>query len=189
MDNFTTVSQTNLLKMDRVQNKSIWMSHTGNPQGHTHWDHAVHARSSTDVSQTETEKVEQVKAFFNAVKKSAQTTPWSHERHKRMPTGTGQVLDGSGRGIGTADMLADRAQANQGKCVRCCWEWPADKMDSEIKLLIQQNSKLQDLVVYTDSSVTKDQSEWASLSSWWSESRDTKLLILGHVSLMSGGLK
>ena len=31
---------------------------------------------------------------------------------------------------------------------------------SEIKLLIQQNSRPQDLIVYTDGSVTKDQSGW-----------------------------
>ena len=39
-------------------------------------------------------------------------------------------------------------------------EWPASKTESEIKLLIQENSKPQDLIVYTDGSVTKDQSEW-----------------------------
>ena len=32
--------------------------------------------------------------------------------------------------------------------------------ESEIKLLIQENSKPQDLIVYTDGSVTKDQSGW-----------------------------
>ena len=41
-----------------------------------------------------------------------------------------------------------------------CREWPAGKTESEIKLLIQENSKPQDLTVYTDGSVTKDQSGW-----------------------------
>ena len=41
-----------------------------------------------------------------------------------------------------------------------CREWPAGKTESEIKLLIQENSKPQDLIVYTDGSVTKDQSGW-----------------------------
>ena len=41
-----------------------------------------------------------------------------------------------------------------------CREWPAGKTESEIKLLIQENSKPQDLIVYTDDSVTKDQSGW-----------------------------
>ena len=41
-----------------------------------------------------------------------------------------------------------------------CREWPAGKTESEIKLLFQENSQLQDLRVYTDGSVTKDQSGW-----------------------------
>ena len=41
-----------------------------------------------------------------------------------------------------------------------CREWPAGKANSEVKLLIQENSKPQDLIVYTDGSVTKDQSGW-----------------------------
>ena len=39
-----------------------------------------------------------------------------------------------------------------------CREWPAGKTESEIKLLIQENRKPQ--IVYTDGSVTKDQSGW-----------------------------
>ena len=36
-----------------------------------------------------------------------------------------------------------------------CREWPAGKTESEIKLLIQENSKPQDLIgLYTDCSVT-----------------------------------
>ena len=35
-------------------------------------------------------------------------------------------------------------------------KWPAGKTESEIKLLIQENSKPQDLIAYTDGSVTKD---------------------------------
>ena len=37
---------------------------------------------------------------------------------------------------------------------------PAGKTESETKLLIQENSRLQDLLMYTDGSVTKDQSGW-----------------------------
>ena len=39
-------------------------------------------------------------------------------------------------------------------------EWPAGKTESEIKLPIQENSKPQDRIVYTDVSVIKDQSVW-----------------------------
>ena len=47
-------------------------------------------------------------------RKSLQPTPRNRERYKGMQTGTGQVLDGSSRGLNTASMPADRAQANQG---------------------------------------------------------------------------
>ena len=40
-----------------------------------------------------------------------------------------------------------------------CREWPAGKTEPEIKPLIQENSKAQN-IVYTDGSVTKDQSGW-----------------------------
>ena len=43
---------------------------------------------------------------------------------------------------------------------RHCQEWSAGRTESKIKLLIQENSKPQDLIMYTDGSVTKDQSGW-----------------------------
>ena len=110
--------------------------------------------------------------------KSPQPTPWSHERHKGMQTGTGQVLDGSSRGLNTASAVADRTRANQGvgkipkSIPGSLWDTPARKLgkalsrmargktESKIKLLIQENGKPQELIVYTDGSVTKDQSGW-----------------------------
>ena len=41
-----------------------------------------------------------------------------------------------------------------------CWEWTAGKTEAEIKLLIQESSKVQDLKVHADGSVSKDQSGW-----------------------------
>ena len=41
-----------------------------------------------------------------------------------------------------------------------CREWPAGKTESEIKLLVEENSKPVDLIVYIDGSVSKDQSGW-----------------------------
>ena len=57
-------------------------------------------------------KVEQVKEYLSAVKNLYSPL---HEAVKdtRMQTGTGQVLDGSSRGLYTAGMPADRAQANK----------------------------------------------------------------------------
>ena len=57
----------------------------------------------------------------------------------------------------TSASLWDTPARNMG---RHCREWPAGKTDSEIKLFVQENSNSQDLIVYTDGSVTKDQSGW-----------------------------
>ena len=43
-----------------------------------------------------------------------------------------------------------------------CREWPADITESVIKFFIQENSKPQDLVLYTDGLVSKDQSSKVS---------------------------
>ena len=86
-------------------------SHTRNHQGHTHWDHKVHARPSTNANQTESGAGQSI---LQCRRKSPEPTPRCRERHKGMQTGTGQVLDGPSRGLNTASMPAGRAQANQG---------------------------------------------------------------------------
>ena len=42
-------------------------------------------------------------------------------------------------------------------------KWPAGNLETEVKLLIQEDGKQQDLIVYTDGSVTKDQA-WVTAS-------------------------
>ena len=59
------------------------------------------------------QKLEQVKSYFSAVEILHNPLLESHKRHKGMQTGTGQVLKGSSRGLNTASMAADTAQANQ----------------------------------------------------------------------------
>ena len=44
---------------------------------------------------------------------------------------------------------------------RHCREWPQGKTDAEIRVILEENSQPQDLIVYTDGSVTKSQSGWA----------------------------
>ena len=83
-----------------------------------------------------------------------------------------QDTNGSSRGLNTASMPADRAQANHevGKVPKpiteSLWDTPARKLGKAlsrmssrqkqpvIKLLVQENSKLQDVIVYTDGSVS-----------------------------------
>ena len=84
-------------------------SHTGNHQGHTHWDHEIHARRPTNAIQ---KKCGVCQNILKGRRKSPPPTPWSCERHKGMQTGTWQVLDGSSRGLNTASMAADSTEAN-----------------------------------------------------------------------------
>ena len=149
-------------------------SHTRNHQELAHWDPEVQARPPTNANQTESGAGQRL---LQCRRKSPQPTPRSCERHKGMHTGPGQVLDGSSRGFNTTNMPADRAQANQRKvpksipaslrdtrsCQKTCKssiENGQHKTESEIKLLIQENSKQQDRILYIDGSVTKDQSGW-----------------------------
>ena len=67
-------------------------SHTRKHQGHTHWDHEVHARPPISANQTESGVGE---SLLQCHRKSPQPTPPSREGHKGMQDGTGQVLDGS----------------------------------------------------------------------------------------------
>ena len=44
-------------------------------------------------------------------------------------------------------------------------EWPAGKVNAEVQMLLEANSKPYGIVIYTDGSVTRDRSGWGSQSS------------------------
>ena len=103
----STMTQTNLLKLDRVQNEAMRVI-----LGTTKDTHTGTRRFMLDLQPVQTrQKVEQVKAYFSAVEENPQPTLQSRGRHKEMQTRAGQVLDGSSRGLNTASMPADRARA------------------------------------------------------------------------------
>ena len=112
-------------------------SHTGNHQGHTHWDHEVHARPPTNTNQTSSWAGQSTCQYR---RKSPQPTPGSRERHRGMQTGTRQVLDGSSRGLSTVSMPADRAQANQG-VGKLPKPIPASLRDTTARMSSRQNSQ------------------------------------------------
>ena len=153
----TTTAQTNLLKLDRVQNEAMPVI-LG-----TSKDYKFHARPFskswgscyTIANQTESGAGQSI---LHCWQKSTQPTSWSRERHRGMHTGTGKVLVGSSRGLNTASMPADRVQANQGvgkvpkpipaslwdtpvrKLGQTLSRRPAGKTESEIKLIIQETA-------------------------------------------------
>ena len=88
----TTMTQTNLLNLDRVQNEAMRVI-----LGNTKDTPVETIRFMLDLPPMQTrQKVEQVKEYFSAFE-IPQPTPRSRERHKRVKTGTGQVLDGPSR--------------------------------------------------------------------------------------------
>ena len=41
-----------------------------------------------------------------------------------------------------------------------CREWPVEKTNAEVQMLVEANNKPHDIVIYMDGSVTKDRSGW-----------------------------
>ena len=91
----TTMAQTNLLKLDRVQNEAMRVILGTTRDTCTHKDPEVYARPHTDANQSESGAGHSI---LQCRTKSPQPTPRNRERHKEMhtmQTGMGQVLDGS----------------------------------------------------------------------------------------------
>ena len=108
----TTMSQTNLLYLDRVQNEAmrVMLGTTKNIPTETMVSPIeVHNRPPTIANQTESG----VRSKHTSVLSKIPTTHSTLERHKGMQAGTRQALDGSSRGLNTERMPADRAQASQ----------------------------------------------------------------------------
>ena len=79
--------------------------HTANHQGHTHWDHVVHARSPTNANQTESGTGHSI---LHCHQKCPQATPWRCKWHESQPTGMGLVLDWSSRRANIESMPANK---------------------------------------------------------------------------------
>ena len=107
----TTVAQTNLLKLDRVQNEAM-----RDILGTTKDTLIETMRFMLDLPPMQTsQKVEQTKSYCTSVPSKIPTT------HSTKPSKTqrnadwdGTSLGWSSRRLNTASMPADRAQANQG---------------------------------------------------------------------------
>ena len=134
---------TNLLKLDRVQNEAVWVILR------TTKDTPIETmRFMLDFPPMQTrQKVEQVKAYFSAIENRHNPL---HEAVKDAKgcRRVGHVLDGSSRGLNTASMPADRAQANQGvgkvpKPIPASpWDTPARKLGKALlRLASRQNSQ------------------------------------------------
>ena len=151
----TTMAQTNMLKLDRVQNEVmpvVLRTTKGTP--------IETVRFMLDLPPTQTrQKVDQVIAYFSAVI-NLHDSLWSRKRHKGVQTGTGQVLCQAEDSILQVCQPTELKQTKEWKrypnwfrrlyetlllenLEKCRREWPAGKAESEIKLLIQEYSRKQ----------------------------------------------
>ena len=107
----TTMAQTNLLTLDRVQDEAM-RSILGTTKNTPIETTRFMLDLPLDLPPMQgRQKVGQVEAYSSAVE-----NPYNplHERHKGMQAVTGQVLGGSSRVLSTASMPADRTQSYQG---------------------------------------------------------------------------
>ena len=170
----TTLSQSNLLKLDRVQNEAMRVI-----LGTTKDTPIETMRYLLDLPSMETRhKVEQVKAYLNvmqnpknplhdAVKEEkgcrlARGKSWMGQAEQSIQrvcslTELKQVRDWEKHPVEFKPYYKTLLSENLGTH---CREWPAGKTNGEVQMLVEANSKPHDIVIYTDGSVTRDRSGW-----------------------------
>ena len=104
----TTMAQTNLLNLDRVQNEAMRVILGTTSDTPIETMRFMHPPLQT------TKKVEQVKIYFSAVGNPHNPLHETVKDTKGCRLGRGKSWNGSSRGLSTAAMPADRTQANQG---------------------------------------------------------------------------
>ena len=168
----TTLSQSNLLKLDRVQNKAMRVI-----LGTTKDTPIETMRYLLDLPSMETRhKVEQVKAYLNAMQNPKNTL---HDAVKEKGCRLARGMSGMGQAEQSIQHVCVLAELKQVKdwgkrpaefkpyyktllsenLGKHCREWPARKANAEVRMFAEANSKPHDMI-YTDGSVTKDRSGW-----------------------------
>ena len=165
----TTLSQSNLLKLDRVQNEIILG---------TTKDTTIEAmRYLLDLPSMETKhKVEQVKEYFKAMQnpnnplrddveekkgsRPARDKSWMGRAEQSIQHMCGlaelkQVRDLDKRPVEFKPYYKTLMSENLGTH---CREWPTGKDNAEEQMHVEANSKSRDIVIYTDDSATRDRS-------------------------------
>ena len=170
----TTLSQSNLLKLDRVQNEAMRVI-----LGTTKDTPIETMRYLLDLPSMDTRhKVEQVKAYLNAMQnpknplhvavkeekgcRLARGKSWMGQAEQSIQrvcslTELKQVRDWEKRPVEFKPYYKTLLSENLGTH---CREWPAGKTNAEVQMLVEANSKPHDIVIYTDGSVTRDWSGW-----------------------------
>ena len=150
------MAQTNLLKLDRVQNEAVRFI-----LGTTKDTPTETMMFMLDTHQCKPDRKWSRSKHTPVPLKFPQPTPRSCERHKGMQTGTGKSWMGQAENsIVKACQLTELKQTKEWERYpnrfrrlyetllpenvgKHCREWPEGKTKSEIKLLVQENSKPQ----------------------------------------------
>ena len=170
----TTLSQFNLLKLDRVQNEAMRVI-----LGTTKDTPIETMRYLLNLPSMETiHKMEQVKVYLNAMQnpknplhdavkeekgcRLARSKSWTGQAEQSIQRVCGlaelkQVRDWEKRPVEFMPYYKTLLSENLGTH---CREWPAGKINAEVQMLVEANSKPHDTMIYTDSSVTRDRSGW-----------------------------
>ena len=168
----TTLSQSNLMKLDRVQNEAmrvIWGTTKDTP--------IETIRYLLDLPSIETRhKVEQVKAYLNEMQdpKNPLHDAVKEEKGCRLARGKswmGQAEQSIQHVCGLAELKQVRDREKRpvefkpyyktllsGNLGTHCRERPTAKTNAEVQILVEANSKPHDIVIYTHGSVTKGRS-------------------------------
>ena len=167
----TTLSQSILLKFDRVQNEAMRVI-----LGTANDTPIETMRYLLDLPSMETRhKVEQVKAYLNAMQnplhdavkeekgcRLARGKSWMGQaeqsiQHVCSLAELKQVRDWGKRPVEFKPYYKTLLSENPGTH---CREWSARKANAEVQMHVEANSKPHDIVIYTDGSVTRDRSGW-----------------------------
>ena len=170
----SALSQSNLLKLDRIQNEAMRVI-----LGITKDTPMETMPYLLDLPSMETRhKVEQVKAYLNAMQnpknplhdaikeekwcRLARGKSWMGQaeqsvQHVCSLTELKQVRDWEKRPVEFKPYYETLLSENLGSH---CREWPAEKTNAKVQMLVEAKSKPHDIVIYTDGSVTRDRSGW-----------------------------
>ena len=171
----TTLSQSNLLKLDRVPNEAmrviLW----------TTKDTPIETmRYLLDLPSMETRrKVEQVKVYLNAMHNPKNSLHNAVKEEKRCRLARGKSWMGQAELLiqyvcSLAELKQVRDWGKTSSWVQAplwdsavrepigthCREYSAGKANVEIQMLVEDNSKPHDMVIYTECLITRDRSGW-----------------------------
>ena len=154
------MSQSNLLKLDRVQNEAMRVI----------------------LETTKTTPYEAMRYLLDLPSMEAKHKMEQVQFHRA------QASRGLGKRVEFMPYYKTLLPENLGTH---CHEWPAGKANVEVQMLVEAKSKPHDIVIYMDSSVTRDWSVWGFMvkhggKTDFSEKTQTEMVRVCHMIIWIG---